>query len=133
MVSYVRQPFNSAQTWKPNWYNVNYRRTGTYKGFGQGGIDPYLASDLAAQAGILPGETSVSANLYPYGVFASGGTNITGNVSTPSMPGAPAATLGGATYYPSAPAGAGTGTLTQYLPWILGGGVLLIVILAARR
>jgi len=108
------QPRNWAQTKRPNLYNVNYGRVGTYKGMGglgQDNIDPAMAAALTRDEQIKAAAAQKA--------WETGGTVVDpGYVQLPS----------GQVIGPVMPS-----TMTQYLPWIIGGGVLLMMLAAGRR
>lgn len=96
---YMLQPANWAQAKARNLYNVGYRRSGTYKGFGQMETMPMQSSDpldLAAQQAV-----SDLFNLY--------------------YSGAPSAPTG------AVPAAGITSSLPTLL--LIGGGILAVVLL----
>jgi hypothetical protein len=97
--AYFLQPKAAYWNTVPNWYNVAYLRSGTYKGMGQ-----QDSSGLPSAQTLVNLPLSSPAAVDPYQYIAG------------TAPGIP---TGGTTFSP----------FTNYLPWIIG-GVLVVLILS---
>lgn len=104
------QPHNYSQIQHRNLYDVAYRRTGIYKGMGQG-IDTSTLWNLP--------NTSPLASAY--------GSNFGEAALQPG-----AGWMVPSAFYQTAP-GAGGTNISSYLPWMIGGGLLLVLLLAGKR
>jgi hypothetical protein len=108
-MSWMLQPHNYAQAGARNLYNVGYRRTGTYKGMGQG---------------TCPGDPSCPGYVPP--AYQPPVDPVQGQLTQMQ---AEIEALFGYTGAGQAP----TATM-NYTPWlILGGGLLLVIALTGRR
>lgn len=125
MPNWMLQPHNYAQAVSPNHYNVAYRRTATYKGIGMHGLGQ-VACDPTTDP--LCG---LSANWYSQ-LTGPMGPNFT---QTPSQLLQATQTQG--QLFPSTlPTGqqaAAALTQTNWLPWIAGGALLLVVMSMGGR
>jgi hypothetical protein len=109
MSAYFLQPRNATQALEANWYNPTYRRTGAYKGLGryrglgQTSLDQVLS---------LPTQTVINTPAAPFEYVLQDAPQsinpVTGQVSW---------------------TGSNTLDLTSFLPWILGGGLLIFLVM----
>ena len=97
-MTWMLQPHNWSQAIRPNYYNIGYRRSGTYKGMGALGQGCDVLTDPTC--GITSLQQTELQQTYP-GMLSS----------TAISPG---------------------GTTTNWLPWILG-GALVLVLIGGRR
>lgn len=145
------QPRNWLQAKGRNLYNVSYRRSGTYKGMGQGGtsiMDVNIVQTVAGPDGSTYG-VDAQGNLWSYGTgqmvgpaqtaantniqttFQSGGTTYgidsigqVFNMMTGALAARPTGTTGTST---------GAAAQINWTPYIILGGGLLLVMLMARK
>jgi hypothetical protein len=125
---WMLQPKNSMQVLQPNWYNVAYRRTGTYKGMGQltrpgsswigyglGQIGPCDPTDVNCMLANLPMvNPTFPTTVSPLQLSAA----LTPGASAPSL----------------VPTTSSTGLSTGTVLLIAGGVVIfLLVMMAAKR
>lgn len=160
---WMLQPKSYTQIARPNLYNVAYRRVGTYKGLGrlnptnylQIGTRPIMFGATTGQYNTLSGQLS----LLPPSLRGLGQSDFVGPVdinflpTNPSPWATPAGQLalqpGAAALIPYVPASEGGGGFqyqapgtppapaakptTNYIPWIIGGALLLVLLGAPRR
>ena len=117
MRPYFLQPRSSWQSISPNYYNVSYRRNPTYKGMGQGApvVDPTTLMNLplTGPGATYYGSVAGEASLQPGPVF----TAYQEAIAAPP----------GATYVTPI-----TSTANIW-PWIIGGGLVLVLIMGMSR
>ena len=136
-MAWMLQPRNYVQALAPNWYNANYRRTGVYKGMGglgRRGLGQFVGPLYLCPDGVTQVQDS---SLCPCGVPASAQSDATAAAPTP-LTASQYLNLYGTTNL--GPGYAATPDLSallggNYLPWILGGalGLVLLLDLTGRR
>jgi hypothetical protein len=120
---YMLKPHNYSQVMRPNLYNVNYGRVGAYKGMG--GLGQLLPGGpgMWAGGGDGPDMTTFTSDGQTYRIDAAGNVYLMSS-------GGPIPVAGG-----TEPVVRTTQQMPQtqnYLPWIVGGFVLLLL-LGRRR
>ena len=153
---WLLQPKSYTQIARPNLYNVAYRRVGAYKGMGrlhptnylQIGYRPNIIGATTGQYSTLSGQLSLlppSLRGLGQGAQCPSTKQLMGIVdyTDPCQLGSLAQSLGPylvptngtapAAPAPTAPAAPAPTALSNYLPWIIGGALFLVLLTGARR
>lgn len=115
------QPHNYSQIMRRNLYNVAYRRSGAYKGMGQ---------MVGAQC---PSFEQLMGVVDPADPCQAGSAGTAEGSTAGVVPGTPASAWGSAPTASGAPAASGLTIPSNALPWVIGGGLLFVLLLAGRR
>lgn len=132
-MAWMLQPHSYTQIIRPNLYNVAYKRTGTYKGMGRDvSVGPTYYPNSIPRMGFLYrrglGQTSCDENGNCTDISSFPITGYSGGVTPTSLAMSNLETAGAAQTMQTQLQQQG---LTQALPWILGGVVLIALV--ARR
>lgn len=142
---WLLQPKSYTQIARPNLYNVAYRRVGTYKGMGrlhptnylQIGYRPNMIgattgqyNTLSGQLSLLPPSLRGLGQPHPFSSATSDISLIDPNAFDPNAPTYVLADFPVSSTPGTPPAPKPT---TNYIPWIIGGALFLVLLLGGRR
>lgn len=116
-MAWTLQPRSYMQAIRPNLYNIAYRRTGAYKGMGSLGQEPPDLSAACPGTPGCPGYVDPYQNLSTLTEGVLSGQNVIVSADAYSQ------MLKAGLTQPAT-----ISTLTKWMPWILG-GVLVVVFL----